>query len=39
MLKWIENGTQLGWLIDPANKQVFINRADNSIEIIKEYIN
>ena len=39
MLKWIENGTRLAWLIDPANKQVFIYRADDSIEIIKGFNN
>lgn len=39
MLKWIENGTRLAWLIDTANKQVFIYRADDSIEIIKGFNN
>lgn len=39
MLKWIENGAQLAWLIDPANKQVFIYREDNSIAIIKGFNN
>lgn len=39
MLKWIENGSQLTWLIDPANIQVFIYREDNSIKIIKGFNN
>jgi Uma2 family endonuclease len=39
MLKWIENGASLGWLIDPGNKQVFIYRADNSISIIQGFNN
>lgn len=39
MLKWVENGAQLAWLIDPANKQVFIYRADNSVEIIRGFNN
>lgn len=39
MLKWIENGTRLAWLIDPTNKQVFIYRADDSFEIIKGFNN
>ena len=37
MLKWSENGAQLGWPIDPANKQTFIYRAGNSIEIVKDF--
>ena len=39
MLKWIENGTSLVWLINPDNKQVFIYRADNSIELIQGFTN
>ncbi len=39
MLKWIENGAGLAWLIDPENKQVFIYRADNSIAIVKGFHN
>lgn len=38
MLKWIENGVSLAWLINPASKQVFIYRADNSVEIIQSFI-
>ena len=39
MLKWIENGTRLAWLIDPADKQVFIYRADNTIELSQGFTN
>ncbi len=39
MLKWIENGASLAWLINPENKQVFIYRADNSIELIQGFTN
>lgn len=34
MLQWIENGAALAWLIDPEKEQVFIYRADNSVEIM-----
>lgn len=34
MEEWIDNGIRLGWLIDIKNQQVFIYRADDSIEII-----
>ncbi|MDX1942833.1 MAG: Uma2 family endonuclease [Saprospiraceae bacterium] len=37
MLEWIENGTQLGWLIDIKSKQTYIYRADGSIEIVKGF--
>ncbi|MEO8854884.1 MAG: Uma2 family endonuclease [Ginsengibacter sp.] len=31
MNKWIENGCQLAWLINPENKTVFIYRKDGTI--------
>ncbi len=37
MEEWVENGIQLGWLIDTHNKQVLIYRADGSIEIKKGF--
>jgi len=37
MKEWLDNGVQLGWLIDIKNKQVFIYRADGSIEIVKGF--
>lgn len=37
MGEWVENGIQLGWLIDVHNQQTFIYRADGSIEIIKGF--
>jgi Uma2 family endonuclease len=39
MLKWIENGTQLAWLIDPESKKVFIYREDGSVAIIQGFTN
>ena len=37
MEEWIKNGVQLGWLVDIKNKQVYIYRADGSIEIVKGF--
>jgi len=37
MLKWIENGCQLAWLIIPEKKETQIYRADGSIEIVKGF--
>ncbi len=34
MREYIKNGVQLGWLIDPQQRQVFVYRADNSVERI-----
>lgn len=34
MREYIENGVQLGWLIDPKNKQVHIYRANGETEIL-----
>ena len=39
MEEWVENGIRLGWLVDTQNKQVFIYRADGSIEIVKGFDN
>lgn len=33
MEEYISNGCSLGWLIDRINKQVFIYRADGSVEV------
>ena len=35
MLEYIENGVSLGWLIDPAEKRVYIYRANGEIEILE----
>ncbi|NEQ44083.1 MAG: Uma2 family endonuclease [Leptolyngbya sp. SIOISBB] len=35
MTEYIDNGAQLGWLIDPKSKQVEIYRPDTSPEILK----
>jgi len=37
MLKWIENGCQLAWLIIPEKEEAYIYRADGSIEIVKGF--
>lgn len=39
MLKWIENGAQLAWLIDPESKKVFIYREDGSVAIVQGFTN
>lgn len=39
MLKWIENGARLAWLIDPENKKVFICRENGSIAIVEGFNN
>jgi Uma2 family endonuclease len=36
MAEWIENGVQLGWFIDPQNKQVHIYRYDRDVEILDD---
>lgn len=35
MVEYIENGAQLGWLIDPKNKQVHISRPNQAVEILE----
>ncbi len=35
MEDYIENGAQLGWLIDPKNKRVYIYRPNSEVEILK----
>ena len=35
MEEYIENGAQLGWLIDPKNKQVHIYRTNGEVEILE----
>jgi len=37
MLKWIENGCQLAWLIIPEKEEAHIYRVDGSIEIVKGF--
>ena len=34
---WMDNGCQLGWLIDPFNQTVYIYRADGSIQINRDF--
>ncbi|NEO87929.1 MAG: Uma2 family endonuclease [Spirulina sp. SIO3F2] len=35
MTEYIENGTQLGWLIDPKNKRVEIYRPGQAVEVLE----
>ena len=35
--EWMENGTRLGWLIDPKTKKIHIYREDESVEIVEGF--
>lgn len=35
MQEYLENGAQLGWLINPQNQQVEIYRPQQSVEIVE----
>ena len=35
MQEYMENGSQLGWLIDPKNKRAEIYRPDQVVEILE----
>lgn len=35
MQEYMESGTQLGWLIDPPNKQVEVYRAGQTVEVLE----
>jgi Uma2 family endonuclease len=35
MQEYLENGTQLGWLIDPQNRNVEIYRSGEAVEVLK----
>ena len=37
MQEWMENGTRLGWLIDPKTKKTHIYREDDSVEIVEGF--
>ena len=37
MRKWIQNGSRLGWLIAPKNKQVLVYRTDESVSTIEGF--
>jgi hypothetical protein len=37
MLKWIENGCELAWLIIPEKEEAHIYRSNGSIEIIQGF--
>ncbi len=34
MVEYMKNGAQLGWLIDPKNKRVYIYRPNQEVEVI-----
>ena len=34
MLEYIENGTVLGWLIDPSERKVYVYRSEKEVEIL-----
>ncbi len=34
MNDWIANGAQLGWLIDPYERQVLVYRTDHAAEVV-----
>lgn len=36
MRDWIGNGVQLGWLIDPETRRVWIYRADGGVELLED---
>ena len=36
MRDWIANGVQLGWLIDPDTRRVWIHRADGAVELLED---
>jgi Uma2 family endonuclease len=35
MIEYIENGAQLGWLIDPKNKRIYIYRPNQTAEVLE----
>lgn len=37
MQEYMDNGCRLGWLIDRANRQIFIYREDGTISLVKNF--
>ena len=37
MVRWIDNGVLLAWLIDPTQKKTYVYRQDGSIEIVEGF--
>jgi len=37
MEKWIENGCQLGWLIDPIEKKSYVYKPKSNVEEVIEF--
>jgi Uma2 family endonuclease len=36
MREWINNGAQLGWLIDPEKREVEVYHADGRVEVLTD---
>ena len=36
MREYLDNGTQLGWLIDPSTRQVYVYRPAAPIEVLAD---
>jgi Uma2 family endonuclease len=34
MQEYIDNGAQLGWLIDPSDKRIYVYRPGQSVDIL-----
>jgi Uma2 family endonuclease len=35
MQEYLDNGAQLGWLIDPIDKRVYIHRLDQPVDVLE----
>jgi len=36
MREYVDNGTRLGWLIDPQNQRVEIYRGETEVEVLEQ---
>ncbi len=36
MQEYLDNGTQLGWFIDPRNRRVYIYRQGEEVEVLTD---
>ncbi|MEO6038495.1 MAG: Uma2 family endonuclease [Saprospiraceae bacterium] len=37
MMEWVENGVQLGWLLDTFNLETYLYRGNGTIELVKGF--
>ena len=37
MVEWIENGTQLGWLLDTFDQKTYIYRSNGIMEVVEGF--